>query len=241
MTVEATENIEYLKIAFAFGGALVGGAIGTPLIEWFKDRLGAKRQWKTQRNEIVATLRLMIGILEAFRELRISAFGWPGAPVEFSHSGFESLKLFDFTLFNNSLVKLSALHPDDSSRSAVGQRLVQYLIVLGVRFRQLQSITPVIVTQWRDKATYPSLSEDDQKTLQESDQEFDEFKSFLYILYARRLGIDQLSLILDKEVSEFIDAMRQARIKNKVDELHRLQAQTNSVAGEKGSATDAQS
>ena len=80
------EKVEYIRIGFAFAGALLGELLGTPFIEWFKDRLGAKRQWKTQRKDIVGTVRLTMGILRAFDELRIEAFGYPWEAVSFSLS-----------------------------------------------------------------------------------------------------------------------------------------------------------
>jgi hypothetical protein len=110
-------TLEYLKIGFAFSGALLGAIIGTPPVEWFKDRLGAQRQWKTQRNEIVATIRLIFGMLQAFREIQIDAFGLVDDTdlncEQYSPSSFARLAKFDFKLLTDCLLKLSALQPKE--------------------------------------------------------------------------------------------------------------------------------
>lgn len=108
-------SFEYLKLALAFFGTLFGAIIGTPFIEWCKDKLGARRSWETQRNEIIATIRLILGLVQAFRELQRAAFGGPA--IEVSNTALKRLGKFDFKLFDENLTKLSALHPEESSRA----------------------------------------------------------------------------------------------------------------------------
>ena len=208
-TPSANDTVEYLKIGFSFGGALLGAIIGTPLIEWFKDHLGAKRQWKTQRNDIVATIRLISGILRGFDELRAEAFGFRWAECEYSQGGFERLSKFDFTLLDESLSKLSALHPEESSRSAAAQRLIQHLVVLKIYFQQLQTLPPVEITRIPGMTKCLGLSVEDMEILKLSDQKYIAFQRFLGGIYARRMGIDALSLSIDREIMAFEDAMAQ--------------------------------
>ena len=229
VTPPVNEAIEYVKVGFAFGGALLGSILGTPLIEWFKDRLGASRQWKTQRNEIVGTIRLIAGILAAFNEHRIAAFGHSWDRVKYSERGFERLLAFDFALFNDSLAKLSALQPEDSARSAVAQRLIQHLVVLKGYFQQLQAIQAISITRIPDKSTYLGLSEEDVSLLKESDGKYTDFQRFLCGIYARRLGIDALSLAVDHEIVKFERAMHDHDLQQSMDEGQRLLKQLETM------------
>ena len=226
------ETIEYVKVAFAFGGALLGSILGTPLIEWFKDRLGASRQWKTQRNEIVGTIRLIAGILSAFNEHRTAAFGYSSDRIEYSERGFDRLVNFEFTLLNESLAKLSALQPEDSARSAVAQRLIQHLVVLKGYFQQLQAIQAIRITRIPDKSTYLGLSEEDTFLLKESDKKYTAFQRFLCGIYAKRLGIDAVSLAIDQEIIKFERAMHDHDLQQSMEEGQRLLAQLKAIRSE---------
>jgi hypothetical protein len=201
------DTLEYLKIGFAFSGALLGAIVGAPLVELFKDRIGAKRQWENQRNEIVSTIRLILGILNAFDNVRKQAFGKVAlastASLEISPVHFARLKKFDFTAFNDSVVKLSALHPEESKKSAAAQRLIEYLFSLKSYFECLQVVTPISVTRYEDKTTYLSLTENHQEFLKASDDEFRSLRRFLKEIYAQRMGIDRYSFTLDQEISKF--------------------------------------
>lgn len=216
------ETLEYIRIGFAFSGALLGALIGTPLVEWFKDQLGARRQWKTQRHDIVGTLRLTLGVLRAFAELRAEAFGLPGQPVVVSIPAFRRLAEFDLACLDSHSLKLSSLHPDDSARSAVAQRLVQHLFVLKTYLRQLQCLELVPITRMPENEVYFGLSDDDQSTLNASDAKYVALQRFLAGIYAQRLDINPLSLIVDEEVvnHEFAMASHDAAASQQELERH---------------------
>jgi hypothetical protein len=197
------ESLEYLKIGFAFGGALLGSVIGTPMVEWFKDLLGARRTWKNQRREILSTIRLILGILRAFYEIRASAFGPKAEEPSYSERGFARLRKFDFSLFNQSMVKLSSIHPDDSAHSAIGQRLIQHLIVVQSHFEQMQSIKAISIRKTNENPSGFDLRDVDKIILVEAETKYLELNYFLRGLYAQRLGIKPKSLMIDDEIRDF--------------------------------------
>ncbi len=228
----STADFEYLKLALAFFGTLFGAMIGTPFIDWCKDKIGARRSWETQRNEIIATIRLILGLVQAFREIQKAAFEGPTGEV--SSAALKRLQKFDFKLFDDSLMKLSALHPEESSQSAAAQRLIQHLVVAKLHLEQVQDISPVAITKISatpvrilengrptfipDKPNCLSIAEEDQKIIQSSDDAYVALTRFLSGIYAPRLGIEPMSLILDKEIIEFehkmseYDRLRQQQI-----------------------------
>jgi hypothetical protein len=217
MGILATHPIEYYKIGFAFLGALLGAAVGTPFVEWFKDKLGARRQWENQRNEIVSTLRLILGILKAFDEIRWKAFknvssALP-AEMKISAFDFERLNKFDFILFDQSLAKLSALSPEESRKSAAAERLIQYLLSLRSYFEGLKGLVPVSLDGRQQGTSYLSLAEIDRVMVMHSDHEFMAFKRFLLGLYAERFGIDEDSLVYDHDIMDFEKTMLDEDIK----------------------------
>lgn len=220
-TPSANDSLEYLRIGFAFSGALLGSILGTPLIEWFKDQLGARRHWKSQRSEIIGTVRLVTGILSGFHEMRIEAFGRLET-VELSESALARLAMFDFALLDDSLVKLAALHPADSSRSAAAQRLIQHIVVLKSYFQQLQSVQAVALTRIPDKTSCLSLSSSDREILEGSDNKYVAFQRFLGGIYARRLEIDPISLTTDREIINFERALKEHDVNETLEKARRL-------------------
>ncbi len=204
------QQIEYLKIGFTFLGTLLGAIIGAPIVDRIKDRLLAKRQWIVQRNEIVNSIRLIMGIFGAFDQLRVEAFGPRGSAtrvtmdasslvpiIQFSGSAFQRLSKFNLSVVDPVLAKLSALHPDESQKSAVAQRLITHLLVTKAHFLHLQTFEPISIT---DVTTRPCLSDDDAQSIQASDEEYYALLLFLESLYAPRLGIKSFSLTADREI-----------------------------------------
>jgi hypothetical protein len=211
----------YIQIAFTFAGGLLGAAVGNPIVEWFKDRLAAQRHWQTQQEEIVSTIRLIGGVIEAFREIEKDAFCWTDRasveePLSYYPRGCARLANFDLTLIDQSLNKLAALHPVESRQSAIGQRLIHHLMVLKTDFEEIKKIGPVKRSSPEEKLP---LSIDASRLITESEERVWYFEQFLSELYAKRMGIDGLSLIYDLEVRSFDRRLRQQRNDAKREEL----------------------
>jgi hypothetical protein len=218
------QEIEYLKIGLTFLGTLLGAIIGAPVVERIKDRLLAKRQWIVQRNEIVNSIRLIMGIFGAFDQLRVAAFGPRGSGtrvtmdasslvpiIQFSASAFQRLSKFDLSLVDPVLAKLSALHPDESQKSAVAQRLITHLLVTKANFLHLQTFEPISMTDVTTRTESLCLSDQDTQSIQVSDEEYDGLLIFLEGLYAPRLGIKSFSLTADREIISAEFAILRAR------------------------------
>lgn len=58
-----------------------------------------------------------------------------------------------------------------------------------------------------DKPNHLSLTKEDQELIEASDKKYVAFTRFLYGIYAHRLGIKPISLILDEEIMKFEQEM----------------------------------
>lgn len=233
---QVNEKLEYLKIGFAFAGTLIGALIGAPLIEQFKARLGAREAWKAQSHEIVGTLRLIMGIVGAFDELRREAFGATDEVPRISMPALSRLRQFDFAQFDANVGKLAVLHPNDSKRSAVAQRLVQHLLVLRSHFRQLQTLEPITGVDLAQRSKFLGLSEMDTETLRRHDKRRVDLGRFLIGIYATRLGIQPMSLMIDTEIFQFEDAMSRYDLEESRRELAEQIAKFKHQAADRGDA-----
>jgi hypothetical protein len=231
-------QIEYLKIGFTFAGTLLGTMIGAPLLEAIKDRLLANRQWTTQRNEIVTSIRLIKGIFGAFDQLRIEAFGRKGLGmrtsidatalvpiIQFSEAAFQRLSKFDLSVVDPHLAKLSALHPDESQKSAVAQRLIVHILITKSHFQHLQTFEPISITDMTTRAKSPSLSDSDCASIQASDEKYNDPDIFLEALYAKRLGIKSFSLTADSEIMSAERKLSQLRADKAMSEYDKKRAE----------------
>jgi hypothetical protein len=207
------ETFDTLKTVLTFVAGMFGAVLGTPVIEWFKDRLGAKRQWQNQQNEIICTVRLVMGILGAFHDIREKAF--PDVTDEIligrasvSKLEFELLKKFDLHIISESIPKLSALAPADSKRSQAAQRFIEHLVTVRSYFEALQTIVPIDVVSLSTGEPGLGLLESDKKLVRDGDQCFTHCKQFLAGYYGPKLGFKSFSTILDPEIWEFEDRIR---------------------------------
>jgi hypothetical protein len=200
-------NVETLRLLLTFAAAMFGAVIGQPIVELFKDILGAKRQWTNQRNEIVSTLRFVMGSLDAFHEIRRHAFpkvvphkppmgGGLISPID-----FERLRKFDLNVISGSLPKLSSLTPRTSEKSKAGQRLIQYLLSIRSYFEAVQAIVPHKTENTKGELLGLALSEDDEQLVKDSDSNFTDFRNFVASNYAQKLEVqDSFSFLTDPEV-----------------------------------------
>jgi hypothetical protein len=198
-------NLDYIRVAFVFAGALLGGVLDTPIIELFKDRLGESRRWNTQKADIISSLRLVMGILDAIEEVKAEAFGvlysgassYPNNVPKYSKSAFSRLKNFNFKLIDESIQKLSAVHPKESTKSAVSQRMVQYLLVIRGHLDEVKKVSPQNV-QFSGSSFV--LDPDDNDVLKSYDKISRGFHIYVSGVYADTMGITKTSIILDKKV-----------------------------------------
>src|SRR5438876_644239 len=103
----------------AFTGALIGG----PLLERFKDRLGASRSWSSRKAEIVATLRLVLAQCDAFLELFDSYQNIQPRTPAVAAQYRAAMSSFGIAAALAPITGLTYLDPDFHQRSSAGQHL----------------------------------------------------------------------------------------------------------------------
>ena len=66
---------------------------------------------------------------------------------------------------------------------------------------------------------------EDEALLKESDKKYTAFQRFLCGIYAKRIGIDTISLAIDPEIMQFEQAMNEYDLQQSMDEGQRLMEQ----------------
>lgn len=214
-----SEQVEYIRIAMAFLGALFGAAIGGPLIEWTKDKLGAQRQWLTRRQEIISTLRYLLGTLRAFDEIRSEAF--PKGTHTVSRTALSRLSSFSFVDFHRLVEKLSSLHPTDLEKSAAGQRLVQHLISFHLILQQVKDFKPITASIYPNNEPILVLSDEDQDLLKKSDEKYIDLQQFIIGIYSSRLGVNGMTLTIDPEIIKYENDLGKYKLEKSIGEFRK--------------------
>jgi hypothetical protein len=201
-------HLDVLASFLPFALGMVSGLVAPSVIEWIKDALGARRRWEDRRNEIISTVRLVMGVLGAFESIRQQAFpdltnANRTGRTEVSKTDFERLKRVDLKILSDNIPKLSVLTPKESTKSQADQGFVKYLLTVLSYFQALQAIVPIPVESGSEKRSELELSHQDAKLVKESDYQF-RMCGFVADYYANKLGIDDLSLILDPEFDSLI-------------------------------------
>lgn len=207
-----------------FLGAVLGSIIGTPIIEAFKDRLVANRQWKTQRKDLIEKVRFVTANIDAFWELKGQCVGdaarfFPEkAPIY-----LQAMRSFELNPALEVTRQLAVLAPGKSENSNIAQYLVHLLLILLTLMKNLQA------------AKGPELP---SELMQEIDQKFEEFKLFLGSQYGKAVGIDGLGLLINQEivgfrrvVSEMRSAEAGARLRRALKDYDALRAAQKQSAG----------
>jgi hypothetical protein len=198
----AVSDIDHLKLWVPFVGGLLGGLLGSPILELFKDRLAAWRIWQVKRKEVIEALRFINTHLEAFWELRRNCFS---ERIDARNRSdvigtnpdlyLDPLQKFDLTETSKSIKVLIELRPGESEKKAIAQYLVQQLLVLIALIKSIQSAGR-------------SCSEN---LLKEADDRFKELQFFLVSAYAEACGVQGMRLVPDSKVMVYKIKRSQAK------------------------------
>lgn len=188
-------DVEHLKAWLAFAGALAGGLLSNPLLEWTKDKLTAWRVWQTKRKEAVEGVRFVYAHLDAFWDLKSACFGQTleigETIIEIpprSEVFLDALQRFDFEPLATSLRPIVELKSGDSETKSAAQFLVHQVIILLALARSIQSTAKVVPAS----------------LLREADRRYDDLKVFVGTTYAEALlGRGKLGFSYDEKVQEF--------------------------------------
>jgi hypothetical protein len=194
--------------------ALFGGLVSVPLAEVWKDTIGAGRQWRTQRSEIITTLRMVLGLLDAFSQVRGEAFEpIEGLPLSFKFrkEAAERLCRFNLEFIDTSLLKLAVLHPKQSERSGAAQRLIQEIVVLRGHCEQVKLVACAQVKKSSEHEGILALSDFDKSKFDQTNRAFETLRWFLIAVYCDRIKIDGFSTFYDLEIHK-AEVIRWTRI-----------------------------
>ena len=178
---DLADSVKVFSALMAGIGALLGAMIGGPLLEWFKDQIGARRSWQSRRAEIIAALRLVFARCDAFLELYDAGTHVANRDPEAATAYRASLAHFDFLKLIEKVDTLAPLDPSTSVRSAAGQYLVQQLSLLLSLLTQLKALTA--------DTPAPPATEREARLLNEVRERLSDIKLFAGTLYSDALRV----------------------------------------------------
>lgn len=166
---------EIAAALIALSGVVVGYFV-SPVVEILKD--GLTKSGK--RGEAVATLRFVLGYLEACRELLGKAVEHPG-----SKAAVASFAEFDLAPMSKSIRELASFYSRDTLRSGATQYLTKLLVILLARIRYLQQVI-------KD----PAVSQQEKQDIELGiSRRIEDLQVFLGAVYAKYMHVYPNSLI----------------------------------------------
>lgn len=206
------DNLKVLAVLASAVGALVGALVGAPLLEWFKDRLGARRSWYSRRADIIATVRLVLARCDAFMELYRHATNVATRDADAAAAYRLSMANFDLDNLSDKIDRLSALDPSVSHRSGASQYLVQRMTRL---VGSLAALRALVASQTTPSTVEGKLHDDVKENLSDT-------KVFVGTLYSDALGIKGSISVYDAEIAKHRFSVNRLKFETAFAERQRI-------------------
>jgi hypothetical protein len=222
---------------FASGAAAVFvGMVASPILEYLKSQLAARRATLSAKRDLVVQLRVTLGYLDAFLSQLDRALLRSGAEAGWGEpdlTAWTAMQCFDFSPVIAKVDGLAALELAHSENSAVGQSLISRLLLTVSSFEQIKTASLVqyqsIGTKNKNTPTF-GLDESGIKAVKYARQCNIDLRGFIVGPYSEILNIEnRFSLVFDKRIMEFDRIMREHNLNNinlKISEAAKSSSET---------------